>query len=343
VLIDSLTLQLFGQFPREVANPSRTVVHDLYGLKKFLIYNEGIRDCYISQYPLTGEITSILFELDGYARALEDAKKIYNYLTNLGEIVVPVASGKKGIHLHLLLRPKKYGTEEETKKILHSKTYSILISVFGETDYNKTTVDTSTIGDVRQIIRLPNTRRPPRNNSWCTYLPPGFVDSEWLDIINYTKMPHRMDRVPIPTTTLDDIPDPSIKIEGPQLNHLDTTIPISGNWFLEGVLRPCLYRGIMQPHPLHDMRVAATIDLLISCSPHEILQIYSGLGWTDFNTDATMTQIKSCAKYERYECPTLKRKGMCFVDVLEDCPLGAVPRMVASLEGTKGRRRGEET
>ena len=324
-MIDPLTLQLFGQFPREVANPSRTVVHDLQGLKTFLIYNEGVRDCYTSLYPLSGEIDKILFELDGYARALEDAKNIYSYLTNLGEVVVPVASGKKGIHLYHLLRPKKYGTEEETKRILHGKTYSILISVFGETDYNKTTVDTCTIGNVRQIIRLPNTRRPPRNNSWCTYLPPGFMDSEWLDVINWTKMPHHMDRVPAPTSTLDDIPDPSIEIEGPQLNNLDTAIPISGNWFLEGVLRPCLYRGIMQPNPPHEVRVATTIDLLVSCSPHEILQIYSDLGWVDFNADETMTQIKSCSKYERYECPTLKRKGVCLTDVLEDCPLGQVP------------------
>jgi len=327
-MIDPLTHQLFGQFPREVANPSRTVVYDLQGLKKFLTYNEGIRDSYISLYPLTGEIDKILFELDGYARALEDAKKIYRYLTDAGEIVVPVASGRKGIHLYLLLRPKKYGTEEETKKLLYRKTYSILISVFGEDNYNKTTVDSSIIGDVRQIIRIPNTRRPPANKSWCTYLTPGFMNSTWLDIINYTKMPHHMDRVPTPTTTLDDIPDPSIPIKALQHNHLDTTIPISGNWFLEGVLRPCLYRGIMQPNPSHDVRVATTIDLLISCSPHEILQIYSTLGWVDFNADETMRQIQSCSKYERYECPTLLRKGICLVDVLEDCPLGQVPTHV---------------
>jgi len=324
-LIDPLTRQLFGIYPREVANPSRQVVHNERDVENFLIYNEGIRSCYISLYPLTGEITSILFELDGYARALEDAKKIYKYLTDAGEVVVPVASGRKGIHLYLLLKPKKYGSVKEAKLILYAKTYSILISVFGEDDYNKTTVDTSTIGDVRQIIRIPGTRRPPRNNSWCTYLTPGFMDSTWLDIINYTKMPHHMDRVPIPTTTLDDIPDPSIPIKAPQLNNLDTSIPISGNWFLEGVLRPCLYRGIMQPNPIHDVRVAATIDLLISCSPHEILQIYSDLGWVDFDSDETRKQIQTCMKYERYECPTLKRKGICLVDVLEDCPLGQIP------------------
>jgi len=323
-MIDPLTHQLFGQFPREMAVPSRTVVHDQRALETFLIYNEGIRDCYTSLYPLTGEIDKILFELDGYARALEDAKLIYTHLTDAGEIVVSVASGKKGIHLYLLLRPKTYGSEEEAKKILYLKTYSILVSVFGEEDYNKTTVDTSTIGDVRQIIRYPNTRRPPRNNSWCTYLPPGFVDSSWLDIINWCKMPHHMSRVATPIKTLDDFPDPSIKIEMPALDYPSSPVPSKTSGFLEGLLRPCLYRGIMEPHPRHPVRVATTVDLLQFWSQHEILQIYSSLRWTDWDTEETRKQIASCRNLHPYYCPRLKQLGVCLVDVFEDCPLGAV-------------------
>ncbi len=323
-MIDALTHQLFGQFPREMAVPARIVVHDLRALETFLIYNEGIKNCFTSLYPLSGEVTCILFELDGYARALEDAKLIYKYLTDAGEVVVPVASGRKGIHLYLLLKPKLYGTEEETKKILYLKTYSILISVFGEEDYNKTTVDTSTIGDVRQIIRFPNTRRPPDNNSWCTYLPSGFVDSSWLDIINWCKMPHHMDRVPTPTSTLDDFPDPSIKVEMPYLEYPSSPVPTKDSGFLKGLLRPCLYRGIMEPHPRHPVRVATTVDLLQFWSQQEVLEIYSSLGWTDWDTEETRKQIASCRNLHPYYCPRLKQLGVCLVDVFEDCPLGAV-------------------
>jgi len=324
-MIDALTQQLFGQFPREVANPSRSTVRDLQGIETFLIYNEGIRDCYISLYPLSGEITSILFELDGYARALEDAKLIYNYLCDAGHIVVPVVSGKKGIHLYLLLRPKVYGDEQETKKLLYYKTYSILYSVFGEEDYNQTTCDTSTIGDIRQIIRIPNTRRPGLN-SWCTYLPPEFGNYTWYDIIMWSKMPHHMPSVRLPRRTLDDIEDIPIKIEPPTIEYQPSlsTTPSKGNGFLEGLLRPCLYRSIIDPHPKHVSRVATTIDLLQFWSPQEVLQMYSTLGWLDWDTEETRKQIASCVGLHPYHCPRLKQQGVCFVDVFEDCPLGAV-------------------
>lgn len=318
-MIDPLTQQLFGQYPREVANPSRAVIHDEVGLETFLIYNEGVHDCYTSVYPLSGEIDKIFFDFDGYGRALEDAKKVYLYLVERGHVVVPVASGKKGIHLYILLVPKEY---ENPKEKLTSSAYSILIDVFGEDEYNKTTADPHIIGDLRRITRIPNTRRPPYNNSWCTYLPPEFVKAKWLNIINWTKMPHHMDRVAYPTKTLDDFSTPNIKIEAPQMEYPTSPIPTNTNFILEGTLRPCLYRAIMQPSPRHMVRVASTIDLLMFWSPNDIGRIYASLSWVDFDHSTTITQIKSCEGLKPYSC---RRKlipaGICLVKDISDCPL----------------------
>ncbi len=317
-MIDSLTLQLFGQFPREVANPSRVVVGNMKRFNNFLILTEGAYDCYTSVYPLSGEIDKIFYDLDGHARALEDAKHIYKHLTADGHIVVPVASGKKGIHIYVLLDSQHY---KKGKERLTNAAYQILYSVFGD-EYSKTTADPHVIGDVRRITRIPNTRRPPNNNSWCTWLPPEFIDFTWLDVINWCKMPHDFGRVPLPTKTLDDFPEMDIsRLMGSDIQEDTLPEPRSSNIFLKSHLRPCLYRAITQRHPRHHTRVASSVDLLKFWSPRDICNMYESLNWVDWDGAETLKQISSCRHLRSFGCKKLISYDLCLVDDPVNCPL----------------------
>ena len=292
-MLDPLTLQLFGQFPREVANPSRAIASGPEDFRNFLAINEGQRDCYTSVYPLSGEVDKLFYDFDGHARALDDAKRVYKYLVDRGFTVVPVASGKKGIHLYILLSPMLY---DDPKKLLMNASYYILSSVFGD-EYYKTTADPHVIGDVRRITRIPNTRRPPENNSWCTWLSSDFVTARWLDIINWCKMPHEFPRVKLSKKTLLDFPKVDAKYMAME-NHIqqdNLQASTKHNGLLEGHLRPCLYRLITLPSPSHMVRVACTVDLLKFWSNNDIVHMYSSLGWIDWSVSETRKQISSCA------------------------------------------------
>jgi len=314
-MIDALTIQLFGLFPREVANPQRVPCYSLEQFKYFLSYNEGLHDCYTSVYPFSGEVDKIFYDFDGHARGLEDARRVYSWLIENHFTAVPIASGKKGIHLYVLLMPHMY---ETPKELLTNASYYILQQVFGN-DYLKSTADPHVIGDIRRITRIPNTRRPPDNTMWCVPLPQEFVASSWIDIINWCKMPHEFPRCTPSRKTLFDFP----KVELPyMLLEADLPkfdMPKNVNYLLENMLSPCLYRGIMVSNPPHAIRVAATSELLMFLKPHQIADVYSKLGWVDYDFETTLSQIESCKKYRTFSCKKLRMIGACLFKERDEC------------------------
>jgi|GEM_PF-3941021 len=181
--MDSTTQILFGDFPREVGNPTRRTVYNRRQFERFIEENNGIRDCFVSVNPL-GRFTEIFFDFDG-PRALEETKRLYNFLSERKYPVIPVVSGKKGYHIHLLIKG-----DGEGREMLRSVTWGILHEAFGK---NPLSVDTKVIGDARRLCRIPNTLRPPENRNWCTYLPVDFVDMDEKQIIEYSKKPHHVD------------------------------------------------------------------------------------------------------------------------------------------------------
>jgi hypothetical protein len=320
---DLLTLQLFGQFPRIVGNPIDTIVFDIKGLKSFLSYNEGVNDCFVKIYPLNGMISMIYFDFDGFGRALEDAKTVFRHLVKNGHTVVPVASGMRGIHLYNLLTPHQY---PDAKKLLTSASYRILIDTFGD-DYVKSTADPHCIGDINRFSRLPNTRRPPKNASYCVALPPEFLDMTWKDVVNWSRMPHEFSTVAVPNKTLYDFKPVDIsKITRIETNEAPTTSqPMfsenSAPVYLESQLRPCIFKALCSPNPLHYIRVAATADLLRFWKPYQIADMYSQLKWLDWDYDTSMRQIHSCMDLKEYSCTRLKLMGACLYNRFSDCPM----------------------
>jgi len=310
--LDQTTLKLFSPFYREVATPSRRVVHSLGEFSKFIDENNGRRDVFTSVYPLTGEIDKIFVDIDNpnISEALQDAKILYSYLRNEGYAVIPVVSGKKGFHLYLLLKPKKY---ENAKELLTAVTYSILARAFnGKTEVS---VDPHPIGDVRRICRVPNTLRPPENLNYCTYLPPnGFLDMTEKDIAQHMKSPHHYNydfNGDMPTLEDFEVVEGLDFEKFSPVGNQTPIIPSKGDEFLKRVLRPCLYRHMIGKNPKHAVRTASTADLFNAGFDAEtIFNAYARLGWSDWNPEVTRYQIEHCRYLKPYSCRKLRKLGI---------------------------------
>lgn len=314
--LDSTTRMLFSPFTREVANPRRWRIHSEEEFVKFIERNNGVSDCYSSVYPSDGTLCKIFFDIDssdGVMGSVEDARKLYSWLLAEGFNVVPIITGKKGFHFYLLLKPKQY---ENAKMLLTKATYSILCSVFGQSEdgeINTANVDPSVIGDIRQISRIPNTLRPPSNSTFCTYLPPeDWIKMDSVGLINHMKSPHIYDySLDGIMPSLEDFPDPPIEIMTRKIvESIEPARPMKGNIFLKNLLRPCLYRHMMSNHPGHSVRVASTVDLLGFFEPRKILEMYRVLNWTRWDPELTLEQIYSCRHLSPYGCKRLRQLGI---------------------------------
>lgn len=310
--LDPTTYTLFSPFFREVSK-KRLVVRNI---KEFIRYVEkanGKEDVFTSVYSLDFTIDKIFLDFDG-ATAIEDAKKVYKYLIDRDFSVIPVASGIKGVHLYILLKPARY-EPEVGRKLLFNATYSLLCKIFHTTDFSDLSIDTHLVGNIRALCRVPNTLRPPYNRSYCTYLPPEeFLDFTWEDLILHTKRIHLYDYEITRLYSLEDLSD-SVEIEYKVPEDINRDVlklnPKNPKELLRRVLRPCLYNKIVQKDPPHEVRVATTVDLFhAGFSADTIFKIYEKLGWEDWNPQITAYQIEHCRYLHPYSCKRLRSLGI---------------------------------
>lgn len=349
-MLDQTTLFLFSPYEREVACPIRQPIKGLEQFQNFVDTHDGITDCYADLYtqPFTGVIDKIYYDFDGVSNGMEEAlpyaQIFYRFLVGMKKLsVIPVASGKKGFNLYVILKEQSY---PNAKQLLHDVAYSLIVECFGKVsqltyidkegrehptlakvdENGKTTeiicIDPKIIGDVRRFSRIPNTLRPPDNRAYCTYLDPyKFPKMSIADVHKAIKHKNTYAYQLKSYVTLKDI-----EIH-PQLSSLLLHVNGNGNGkehnnstfnrnlntsHLEQVLRPCLFKNMLSPEPRHDVRVASTADLIGSgFSTNEILEMYRKLRWLDFNEETTRYQIEHC-KPIHYGKDTLKNKGICF-------------------------------
>jgi hypothetical protein len=315
MIFDKTTVRLFGNFPREVGNPVRSVVRRLEDLENFVTINNGQHECFVGVYPQYGKVVDkITLDADDKG-SLHESKQLYKNLRSKNYLVIPVVSGKKGYHLHALMKPSIH---DNNKQLLMNATLKLLEDSFGinvKGELNCKTFDTTTFGDIRQLIRIPNTLRPPENRNLCTYLPPDeFLDMTEEDIALHMKTIHYYKYSGVLLPSIDEFEETNVKCNSTKKIEVNDEIPISEG---KNVLRPCLYRHMIRPEPPHVVRVAATIDLLSFFTENEILKLYSKLGWIDFNPRITEYQIRTCKNLRSYSCKTLRKKGIpreCCVD-----------------------------
>ncbi len=323
--ISKTTQSLFYSFPRKVGNPKQWTVNDDKSFEDFVVMNNGINDCFVSVYALPDHQTSaitidkIYIDLDGIPQALDDAKMIFNYCQDNNIPVIPVASGKKGIHLYILIKPMSQRVSY-VKKLLYMKTIGLLKQIFPK--QIPETIDFHCIGVTSQITRIPDTQRPFPLRSYCAYLPDTFVNWNWHGLNNWTKEPDfnidhssifsmkKLDMLTLPSA---DLPT-NVRTSNQYLDKVESMV-----WDikLKKILRPCLYRHITSSNPCHNARLAVSTDLLHFFQPKDIASMFQKLNWRDFDYDTTLYQIKSCLNYEVWSCSKLIEKKLprkCCVD-----------------------------
>lgn len=349
-MLDQTTLFLYSPFERETACPTRQPIKGLQQFENFVDTHNGIEDCYadLYTYPFTGVIDKIYYDFDGVSNGMEQAlpyaQTFYRFLTGIKKLsVIPIASGKKGFNLYIILKEQSY---PNAKQLLHDVAYSLIVECFGKISQLTFTdkegrehptltkvdekgnpteiicIDPKIIGDVRRFSRIPNTLRPPENRAYCTYLDPyKFPKMSITDVYKAIKHKNTFAYQLKSYTTLKDI-----EIH-PQLSSFLINCNGNGNGNgnghttfnrnldtkdLEQALRPCLFKYMLSPEPRHDVRVAATADLIGSgFSDEEIFNMYKKLKWVDFDPATTEYQIEHC-KPICWDKSKLKEKGICF-------------------------------
>lgn len=316
-MLDNITRILFSSYPREVGK-KRNIVKTIEDFEKEIDLFNGVDEVFTNVNPIDGSINKIFIDFDG-VNSLVQAQKVYSYAIQKNIPCIPVASGVKGIHLYLLFKPLKNVDHDinKNKLILYKATVSILLKAL-ET-FNDS-VDTHIIGDLRRLCRVPNTLRPPSNNSYCTYLPPKtFTEMSPNDLYRHIKRPHAYPTEDYNANsyrpTFEKHIDPNIDKFIPKNNittNQTTHHQYVEDYHLKMLLRECVYRFITVEEPRHFVRVAAAAELKnVGFSDVDILNFFRKLKWVDFDEVTCAYQISTCKPYP-YRKKTLKNLGICY-------------------------------
>lgn len=218
-------------------------------------------------------------------------------------------------------------------------------------DLNLTTADVKVSRDVKRIMRIPNARRchlemedgvmvgsRPTSIYTIPLLPQEVLDASTSELLEMATEPrsfsddelaylHPKYRPEMKTHddyldsgNMDDVTQKEMrKMEEP----VDTDKFLS--WFLKEHLRlPCMYERIQQPEPDHAVRRNCAVLLFnLGMKPGEVVDIFSRIGWIDWNREITKEQLSQIYRkgYSDMSCRTLRKEGFCTrADNPRDCP-----------------------
>ena len=343
VSLDRITKRMFNRFPREMGLPWKVPVRNWKEVMRIVNENNGYRDIFISLYDTKDFIIDkMMFDLD--ILDLELAGKFYRFLTEeLNLPTIPFFSGKKGFHFYVVFKPYKFDNLDHAKACLRRISYTIIDEGgFYEKkgDYKVSILDSKIFGDLRKSARFPNTLRPPENVTYATYLPSDFYNMTWEEFFQWVKTTHydmnyhlnpKIRVVDFETT--DAIYD---YVLGYQQNYskayvikqtlrdksLEDRDRENLIKYLSYLIRPCILEQLISDDPSHDIRTAATIDLMnLEFSIVDVVEIYKKLGWVDFDENYTRKQVEEIYKNGLlpYSCKKLKLLGYCDLPLDEFC------------------------
>lgn len=313
---------LFSIFPREIGIPwddskggfFRREVTSKHDLINYIDTVNGISSCYCSVYDTNKDVTidEVVFDLD--SESLETALKDVIKLTKrIQDPYLVLFSGRRGFHLHVLLKPQKlrrdvagFYIKELQKKL--SKGIK--------------TVDSHLIGDVSRMIRVPQTLN---NKKYCTFLPPEFKNWNISQVLDWSMKPHELQiygrseyrtieevvgEIEVAEHRETVIPDDIKIIDIPPLEDLCLFI------------RPCVLEEMIHPvrkdrGAFHITRMSFVSELMfLGYTEEQCLNVFrlihSKYPIPDFDEDKTMYQIEKIFenKVKPYGCVKLKEKGL---------------------------------
>lgn len=272
-------------------------------------------------------IDKLWYDIDGrISKSLKVAQKFVQYLKTLNYTIIIVGTGKKGLHIYIQLDPIKVSKNDllTTKEILRNVSLTLILKCFGNIPEE---FDTAWLGDINRLTRVPETLRPGNGNrTYCAYMPlNGFEELNSIDFVRLLKQPKQFDYPYAEMPKLTDLEiDERVKTIYKEVAPLTLPIEVkskinAGNIALRKVIRPCLFRQITQfPEPLHEARVAATLDLQRFFTEDEIVNFYRKLNWADWDEIETRKYLKSLRKLKHnYSCKKIRGLGLprrCCID-----------------------------
>lgn len=308
---------LFSIFPREIGIPNplqkssfyRREINSSRELHRYLVLMTGSnKGVYVSLYDTNVEVTidKFVFDLDcktNLNKALEDTIVLVERLKKKSIPCSVIFSGSKGFHVYGLLKPKKLSRDIATYYLAHL-----------QRDLSKgiETVDTHLIGDLRRMIRVPNTMN---NNHYCTPLPTGFQKMTPEEILNYSTR-IRTRTLHFTRGTLKSIPElvdvnfsQKISNEAQSIAPQDTMniSSVPDIEILKELVRPCVFEAVTKPNPPHIVRLDLVSELMfLGFSEDQVLEIIKDLDWEDFDERATKYQIKKIFEKKLKPCSNSK-------------------------------------
>ena len=337
---------LFSTFPREVlalARPneygnkiaSRSVVLSKKELNLFIQKYSGVQDPYVGSFIYKGDIGSTIvdklpFDFDDehseYAPIF--AKWLYEH--KIGYVTIGTHFDR--YHIYVPVYPQQLTPlelQEAQLSLLEQAGIYKKMTNNSNSIYYQPMSDVHIIGDIRRVMRIPNTPRLPEKEGdeitcYCTYLPQNFYEMDKTLLYSLLKRPHEME---IP----DYFPKPLYEIVKPltiqfrSVTKLDRTEEILSEYtptdpllrFVQSLLRPCIWSVLNAAHPPQFIRVAATIDLReLGFSQLDVFDIYSRFNWDKWSPEITDYQISNIfgSMLQPYSCSKIRGSNVPCID-----------------------------
>lgn len=270
---------------------------------------------------------------------LKDARKLIQRSAEMGIPTFCVFSGF-GLHVYQMYREK---ANPDKQLDTTSKKFA--------RELNLTTSDAQVGGDVKRILRIPNAHRVhleirdgaivstrPTGLFTIPLLPAEVMEKSPSELLEMAKEPRLMSEEELEylhpknrpeMKTYDDYLSSGSMEDVTQKDMRKMDEPANDDEFLEYLLKdylkmPCMYERIQQPEPNHAIRRNCAVLLFnLGMEPAEVVDIFSRIGWMDWNREITEEQITQIYRkgYADMSCWTLRKEGFCTrADKPTDCP-----------------------
>ena len=315
-------LLFYPFFPREIGIPQQ----QYFQRRTYAVASEFFeeidqarwseKEVYAGVYALDDEkvvIDRIAFDIDASSlfTARKVALKLCSILNSLELQPVIVFSGRKGFHVYVFLSPKQMN-----KAFARCITRLLCLELTKELQF----VDTHLFGNVRGMLRVPNTLHHSSRHYAIPLTQEELVKLDVLDIVRMSRTVRDIDGIERDERTVIDIADEIQISERTQrhnsfsVQHNTDEIGVIGLDVVRELVRECVVDELLtNSEPPHLLRFDFVSELMCAgFSEEDVLRIFTRYFsfWDDFDVEKTRYQIHhifqhrylplSCSKLREY-------------------------------------------